>query len=224
MTIDLERRDHPIVVSSEQESTLGGDAPSPMQPLGDLGRLRLVLEYMPGEELMRNLHRQRGRGRNDYPVRAMWNSVLAGIVFQHGGVEKLRRELMRNAQQCEMCGLFDGQVPPPCAYTRFLHHVLKQAPQVDAIFDTLVQHLREALPGFGEHWAMDSKAIASFAKRKNPNDTVDGRRDTDADYGRKEYRGVHKDGRTWEKIVKWFAISYIWSSTRRMMLPSRKLP
>jgi len=51
---------------------------------------------------------------------------------------------------------------------------------------------------------MDSKAVASFAKRKNKNKTRDGRRETDADYGRKEYRGMHKDGTLWEKIVKWF--------------------
>ncbi|MFS0645050.1 DDE transposase, partial [Siminovitchia sp. 179-K 8D1 HS] len=43
--------------------------------LGDLDRLRLVLEYMPDEELMRTLEQRRGHGRNDYPVRAMWNSV-----------------------------------------------------------------------------------------------------------------------------------------------------
>ena len=174
-----------------------------MQPLGDLERLRLVLEYMPDEELMRVLHRLRAKGRNDYPVRAMWNSVLAGIVFQHDNVEKLRRELMRNGQLREMCG-FDGFVPPPWAYTRFLLNLFKQAPLIEAIFDKLVQQLREALPGFGEHLAMDSKAIASFAKHKNKNDTEDGRRDMDADYGRKEYRGVHKDGRAWEKIVQWF--------------------
>jgi len=52
-----------------------------IQTLGDLERLRLVLEYMPDEELMRTLERNRGKGRDDYPIRAMWNSVLAGIVF-----------------------------------------------------------------------------------------------------------------------------------------------
>lgn len=70
-----------------------------IQTLGDLERLRLVLDHMPDEDLMKTLERQRGKGRNDYPVRAMWNSVLAGIVFQHDNVEKLRRELARNGQQ-----------------------------------------------------------------------------------------------------------------------------
>ena len=69
-----------------------------IEELGDLERLRLVLEHMPDEELMRILERERGRGRNRYPVRAVWNSILAGIVFQHESVESLRRELSRNGQ------------------------------------------------------------------------------------------------------------------------------
>ena len=51
---------------------------------------------------------------------------------------------------------------------------------------------------------LDSKAISSFAKQKNKKQTADGRRDIDADYGRKVYKGKTKDGKQWEKIVKWF--------------------
>jgi hypothetical protein len=69
-----------------------------IQMIGDLDRLRLVLDYMPDEDLMKALEQNRGNGRNDYPVRAMWNSVLAGIVFQHDNVEKLRRELSRKVE------------------------------------------------------------------------------------------------------------------------------
>ena len=54
-----------------------------IENLGDLERLRLVLEYMPDEELMRELEKERGKGRDDYPVRAMWNSILAGVVYEH---------------------------------------------------------------------------------------------------------------------------------------------
>jgi hypothetical protein len=64
-----------------------------IEELGDLEQLRLVLEYMPDEELMRQLEQKQYRGRDDYPVRAMWNSILAGIVFQHETIEKLCREL-----------------------------------------------------------------------------------------------------------------------------------
>ena len=76
--------------------------------LGDLARLRLVLTSMPDEALLTRLHAHRGRrGRNDHPVRGMWNSLLAGVVFQHLSIESLRRELARNAQLREMCGLLD---------------------------------------------------------------------------------------------------------------------
>lgn len=174
-----------------------------IQILGDLERLRLVLEYMPDEDLMIALERKRRHGRDDYPIRAMWNSVMAGIVFQHDNVEKLRRELSRNGQLREMCG-FNCLVPPPWVYTRFLKSLMEQATVIEAMFESLVKQLQEVLPDFGKHLAMDSKAIPSFANHKNKNETVDGRRDTDADYGKKAYYGVHEDGKAWEKIVKWF--------------------
>src|SRR3990172_5214459 len=49
----------------------------------DLDRLRLVLEAIPDEPLMRILERERGNGRDEYPIRPAWNSILAGGVFQH---------------------------------------------------------------------------------------------------------------------------------------------
>ena len=70
----------------------------------DLDRLRLVLEGLPDEGLMVSLEQRRGRGRDDYPVRALWNSLLAGIVFQHESVESLRRELSRNGELRDLCG------------------------------------------------------------------------------------------------------------------------
>jgi len=63
-----------------------------MQGLGDLERLQCVLEVLPDEPLMAMLEHDRGRGRNAYPVRGMWNATLAGTVFQHPSVETLRRD------------------------------------------------------------------------------------------------------------------------------------
>lgn len=71
---------------------------SEIENLGDLERLRLVLEYMPDEDLMQKLESERGKGRDDYPVRAMWNSILAGVVYQHPSIESLWLESSRNRQ------------------------------------------------------------------------------------------------------------------------------
>ncbi|KUK65386.1 MAG: hypothetical protein XD84_0590 [Desulfotomaculum sp. 46_80] len=88
-------------------------------------------------------------------------------------------------------------------YTIFEKNI-KHTEKVDEIFEKLVEQLQELLPDFSKHLAVDSKAISSAAQGKNGNQTPNGRRDTDADYGKKEYRGQNKNGSLWEKIVKWF--------------------
>ncbi len=69
-----------------------------IEELCDLERFFLAIEYIPDEELIRKLEYERGNGRDDYPVRAMWNSILAGIIYEHSSIESLRRELKRNGQ------------------------------------------------------------------------------------------------------------------------------
>ncbi|HHY66599.1 MAG TPA: transposase [Alicyclobacillus sp.] len=173
-----------------------------IEPLGDLERLRLVLEHLPDEALMAQLEKSRGHGRDDYPVRAMWNSVLAGIVFQHPTIESLRRELSRNGQLRSMCGLH--AVPSAAAYTRFLRSLMTHGSWIETMFDELVKALSEELPEFGRRLAMDSKAIASWASRPSKEKKEDGRRDLDAEYGAKTYRGTRQDGTIWENVVRWF--------------------
>jgi len=41
-----------------------------------------VLAALPDEPLMRRLERIRGKGRDAYPVRPVWNSIIAGVVFE----------------------------------------------------------------------------------------------------------------------------------------------
>ena len=181
-----------------------------IEELGDLDRLRLVLDHLPDEPLMEELERRRGYGRNDYPIRAVWNSVLAGIVFQHQSIEQLRRELSRNGQLRWLCGfdLLKGldAVPEPSAYSRFFGLLKQHADLVDEMFDSLVEQLREVLPGFGRILAMDGKAIKTAARqRKGLSEMADdARRDVDANVGKKTYRGRREDGTVWEKVVKWF--------------------
>ena len=62
----------------------------------DLERFYLVRDHLPDEQLMQYLETMRGQGRDDYPVAAMWNVVLAGVVFQHPSIDALIRELGRN--------------------------------------------------------------------------------------------------------------------------------
>lgn len=178
-----------------------------LKNLGDLERFKLVMETMPDEKLMQTLQTLRANGRNDHPIKAMWNSVLAGIVFEHISIESLRRELSRNAQLREMCG-FDplagvNAVPSKSAYNRFLSSLVIHESFVRTMFDCLVKQLMTMFPDFGTNLAGDGKAIQSLGK---PPKTIDGdkRREEDADWGVKSYRGVDKDGKAWEKVKSWF--------------------
>lgn len=171
----------------------------------DLKRLELVLRSIPDEALMQTLEEERKGRRDDYPLRAVWNSILAGVVFQHPSIESLRRELLRNAELRQACGFNplkgDWAVPPKHVYSRFLAKLFKHQGAIDEMFDALVERLRKLLPDFGRHLAIDSKALSTWAKsRKDPHK----RSDPDADWGVKSYRGVREDGSPWEKIKSWF--------------------
>ena len=175
--------------------------------LGDLERLQLVIDNFPDQKLITSLHQLRGKGRNTHPIIAIWNSLLAGIVFQHKSIESLRRELMRNAQLRELCGFEpmrgSAAVPSKSAYNRFIANIIKNKNLIDEIFNDLVRELQSILPDFGKDLAFDSKAIASLSQRHG-NLENDKRGEHDADWGKKTYCGVREDGTAWEKVKSWF--------------------
>jgi len=158
---------------------------------------------------MKSIESERGQGRDDWPVRAVWNSILAGIVYQHVSIESLRRELSRNPQLRWLCGFSvikrKKLVPPASTYTRFLKKLIKHSDKVDAIFDELVNQVSRELSDFGEILAMDGKAISSVARRARSEDQErDGRRDLDANRGVKTYWVEGNDGNLWKKVKSWF--------------------
>jgi hypothetical protein len=183
------------------------DFQNDIQQLGDLERLKLVIETIPDQKLIRTLHALRGNGRNAHPIRAMWNSILAGIVFEHVSVESLRRELSRNAQLREMCGfnpiLGAKSVPSKSAYNRFLSKLITHESLIREMFDSLVKELMILIPEFGKNLAGDGKAIHSLGK---PSKKMDGdkRHEEEADWGVKKYSGVDGNGKAWEKLKSWF--------------------
>ena len=77
-----------------------------LEKLPDLKQLEMLFKYLPDEKLMKKLESNRKNGRDDYPVRAMWNSMLAGVIFEHKGIESLRRELKRNPPVHLYWGIF----------------------------------------------------------------------------------------------------------------------
>ena len=176
--------------------------------MGDLERLDLILKYIPDENLISILEKERGNGRDKYPVELVWNSILAGIIYEHCSIESLRRELRRNGELRAMCG-FEGAagvdaVPTAAAYSRFLAKLIKHEAEINRMFDELVEKLTKLLPDFGKYLAIDGKAIQSLANGKKSKKAKDCRSDHDADWGVKVYKGKNKDGSNYQKVVSWF--------------------
>ncbi len=173
----------------------------------DLERLQITLEYLPDEELMNILEDERKNGRNDYPIRFLWNSIIAGIVFQHTSINSLIRELNRNPSLREICGLEPfKKVPKDYIYTRFLKKLMNHDNLVEKIFNQLVLMIQKELPDFGKNLSGDGKAIQTIAAPNKNNHTFkpDGRRDTEANFGVKKYSGIDENGKSWQQVKSWF--------------------
>ena len=175
-----------------------------IENLGDLARLKLIMDYLPDEALMRKLEKERGNGRNDFPIRAMWNLLLAMMIFGHTSDASLIRELSRNGQLKHLCGFGFGKIPNAYNLSRFRSILLKHLDEIEAMFVALCDQLYVLLEGFGEELAIDSKWVESAANRLSQRRKPDGRSETEARKGVKTYSGQREDGSTWEKVATCF--------------------
>ena len=182
---------------------------SEIEILGDLERCKLLIDNVPDEKIVSQLIKMRGKGRNDYPVIPVWNSLLIMPLIECSKVEQLRRELSRNRDLRKICGFNDYDyyfgksklVPPPKAYTNMIKNLKKIEPLLKECFNELREFMYENLKNYGKDVGEDGKIFLSQAKRPNNNgDIDDGRCDMDADFTIKE--NYYKDPKTRETKVK----------------------
>ena len=182
---------------------------SEIEILGDLERCKLLIDNVPDEKIVNKLIEIRGKGRNEYPIVAIWNSLLIMPLVECSTVEQLRRELSRNRDLRKLCGFRDEDyyygknklVPPPKSYTNMMKNLKKIEPMLKECFNELREFMYENLKDFGKEVGEDGKIFLSKAKGPNKNgDSTDSRCDMDADYTIKE--NYYKDVKTGETKVK----------------------
>lgn len=183
---------------------------------GDLERLQMVLSSLDDEKLIHKLYKIRGKGRNDWPCEAMWNSFIASFLFEHPTIKALLRELKRNKQLRTLCGFEpksvrqrDGSIkiyvaPSPSAYTNFLQNLMECQEELDEMFEEMVLYMYEHLEHFGEILMIDGKAIQSFGTKISENRKSGRRGEHDADWCKKQYTCNGTNGETITKTKKWF--------------------
>ena len=175
-----------------------------IENLGDLERLKLFLDNVEDDELCEILEKERKNGRNDYPIRAMLNSIYAMKIFGHRGIESLRRELKRNSQLRTLCGYNEGEykflkkrkhlVPPARVYTGFMKSLKRHKEEIEKINEELVKFMYENLKDFGKDCAADGKYLDTYGNQFYKNKVNDDRGEHGATSSCKTY--YNKDGTT----------------------------
>jgi transposase len=143
-------------------------------------RLVLVLEALPAEKLIVALEREHWTVRKGYAVRGMWSALIAGLLFQCHSLAEVVRLLERDKDARMMCGFSKDSIPSEDALSRFLKKLVRHEDLLEECFVSMVERLRELLPGFGSKLAVDSTDIKAYSDGHRRN-----RSDPDASWGAK---------------------------------------
>jgi len=152
----------------------------------DNHRLLLVLNALDDDKLIWKLEHERKGRRNSYPVRMLWQSLVAAKVYGIAATNDLIRELKRNESLRKVVGIKHiNLVPKPWHFSRLFTKL--SAPEnlsmIKDIFDRAVGDLKGIVPDFGESLAIDGTEVSSWCNRYAKNKS-----DKDAGWGVKTYR------------------------------------
>jgi hypothetical protein len=171
--------------------------------LEDSASLRTVRDFLhalPDGRLLQALRQSRGRGRDDYPVTALWGTCVLMPLLRHTTVEATLAELRRNEGLRRLIGIDSEEgVPKKWNISRF-QEVLGTEPHLSLlgeIFDVMVARLAGAVPQLGRRTAGDATALSARLQRGQASG---GQLDPPTG-GRKEY--FDDEGKV-TKVVEWF--------------------
>jgi IS5 family transposase len=161
-------------------------------------RLTLVLEAIPAEKLIITLEKEHWTGRKGYSVRGMWGAFIAGIVYGCCSMAEVARLLKNNRDVRLVCGFGKDRLPGEDALGRFLNKLTVHEDLLEECFVSLVEKLRQVLPGFGTKLAVDATDIEAYSNghRKTPSDP-------DACWGVKEAKTSTSGGKE-KELYRWF--------------------
>jgi len=132
-----------------------------------LTTLKELLAAIPDGPLLAALRRQRGNGRDDYPVHVLWGTHVLSVALRHPTTEACLAELRRNAGLRRLIGIeWEEQVPNKWNMSRF-DEVLGQEPHrthVKQIFNAMIQRLGAVVPDLGRDTAGDATSLSACGK------------------------------------------------------------
>jgi hypothetical protein len=165
------------------------------------------------EELVAALMAERGNGRDDYPVPAMWNLVAMGMFLRRSRFSELLAELRRNSDLARVLGFEEigpnlYQIARPWNLSRF-HAKLKE-PRYQKLLEEVHQKTVKLLsaeePELGKDSALDASDVRTHARpgRKDPEGKEQPSSDPEASWSVKTKRWEDSQGRQREETQSTF--------------------
>lgn len=180
-------------------SELERELPAGLEEISEF--LQTLSEF--DEELVKALETERGHGRDDHPVRAMWNLLASALYLRNGRFSEALAELKRNSDLARLLGFEEigpnsYKVPSDSALSYF-HVKLKEESwhkKVRVVFDRTVKALAEENPDFGKHTALDASDVRTHARSPRKANEEAGEQELD------ERQPKEKGGETEKEDVK----------------------
>lgn len=193
-------------------SQLAGDRKIPP----GLAEVRDFLDVLEAcdEEMVTALVKDRGHGRNSYPVRPVWRLMAVQLYLRKGRFSDLLAELRRNADFADLLGFSetlpgDFVIPPDYVISR-MHTKLQRdeyRARLKRIQEKTVALLRIEDPSIGKHTAEDSTDIRTHghpARHEGDQEKEKPATDPEATWSVKTKRRVDKKGKKREETKSTF--------------------
>ena len=166
------------------------------------------------QEVVEALVEDRGHGRDDYPVLAMWGLLAVKLFLRKGWFSDLRAELRRNADFARLLG-FKERLPgefdlPDASAISRMHTKLKSdeyQARIKRVQEKTVELLRREDPTIGKHTAEDSTDVRTHghaARHQGDPELEKPSTDPEATWSVKTKRWVNKEGEKREETKSTF--------------------
>lgn len=168
-----------------------------------LATIKAFLAAVPDAALLASLRRARGKGRDDYPVQALWGVVLLTGLLRHPTIEATLGDLGRNEAMRRLIGIeSEAGVPKGYNVSRFLT-VLGTEPHrtlLGEVFNAMIRLLGTVVADLGQRTAGDSSALSGRSDGKAALVGLD-----EPTGGKKEYTDAEG---TVTRVVEWFGYKF----------------
>jgi transposase len=142
-----------------------------------------IFKVISDDNIVNKLQKTEGRGPKGFKVRQLFRVFIASYYLNFDSIAQTVREIQNNPALAYACDLEPGRIPSRPTLSRFFTKLSSNSDLLQDALGSLTNRLRENLPDFGQHVAIDSSTVRTHS---NPDHKP--RADLDASWTAKGYK------------------------------------